>query len=379
MRLLAVLIAIMIGSFSLTASAAPNGGTPLYSIQLGASAKPNLDKFSKLKKYGHLYTVDVGNGMQRILLGTYSSKSKATRVLSSVKSKGFKDAFLSANTLGSDEVYVVQFMSYSYGEKINWNKLQEVGTIQVDPSDGKIKVINGSFSEKYVADSHIQNLKVLGYNDAFVRKINADKLLNIGINYGNTITSSGGEVPIFEDMPIYSQLSEYERKSVVILDGIYSIHDKANNTFIPLNQYTPGSIGGYVVSSPTTPTYSAPTTTYPSTTTTTYPSTTTYPTTTTSTVYEPATTAADVYVASSVSYKIQLAAVRNYDDVLFNTVRSLGTVSREDNGQGIQRVLLGDYYDISSAQTALNAAKSNGFNGAYIVTYTNGVRGAKIN
>lgn len=376
MRLLVVFITMVVSSFCMASDAAPNAGGTLYAIQLGASAKPNLAKFNKLKKYGHLYTVEVGNGMQRVMLGTYTTKSKANRALSSAKSKGFKDAFLSASTLGSDDVYVVQFMSYSYSDKINWSKLQEVGNIQVDPSDGKIKVISGSFGEKYVAESHVQNLKVMGYSDAFVRKINADKLLNIGINYGNTITSTGGELPVFEDMPIYTSLSDYERKSVVILDGIYNVQDKVNNKFIPLTQYTPGTLGSSIAVSTapvnTAPTYSS--STYSSSV---YTPTTTYPVSE-SVVYSEPVVAADAY-APSTAYRIQLAAVRNYDAALYDGVSALGAISLEDNGKGINRVLLGNFSDASTAKAALSAAKAQGFSGAYIMRYDNGVRGSKVN
>jgi len=369
MRLLVVFITMVVSSFCMASDSAPDGGGTLYAIQLGASAQPDLKRFSKIKKYGHLYTVDVGNGMQRVMLGSYPTKSKANRALSSVKSRGFKDAFLSASTLGTNEVYVVQFMSHAYSDKINWAKLQEVGSIQIDASEGKIKVVSGSFGERYVADSHVQSMNVLGYNDAFVRKINADKLINVGVNYGNTIiAATGGEVSVFEDMPIYASLSEYERKSVVLLDGVYNMHNKGNNTFTPLSQYTPGTLGGSIPVTPTTtystytePIYSSSTYTAPA-----------------ATTYSQPVIAADAYVPTT-EYRIQLAAVRNYDAALYDAVSSLGSISLEDNGKGINRVLLGNFGDEGSARSILSAAKIQGFPGAYIIRYDNGVRGSKVN
>ncbi len=376
MRLLVVFITMVVSSFCMASDSAPNGGGTLYAIQLGASAQPDLKRFSKIKKYGHLYTVDVGNGMQRVMLGSYTTKSKANRALSSVKSKGFKDAFLSASTLGTDEVYVVQFRSYAYSDKVDWAKLQEVGNIQIDPSEGKIKVVSGSFGERYVADSHVQSMNVLGYSDAFVRKINPSKLINVGVNYGNTIiAATGGEVSVFEDMPIYASLSEYERKSVVLLDGIYNMHDKANSTFIPLSKYTPGTLGGSVAITTPTTTYSTYTEPAYTTSATTYtPTTTTY----NQPVYSQPVVAADAYVPAT-EYRIQLAAVRNYDAALYDAVSSLGSISLEDNGKGINRVLLGNFGDQSSARSILSAAKAQGFPGAYIIRYDNGVRGSKVN
>jgi len=361
----------------------------LYAIQLGASNQPDMKRYNKVKSYGYLYTVDAQNGMLRVMLGTYTSKSKANAVLKKVKSRGFKDAFISGGYVTENKFYTVQFASYLYADKVDWDKLQQVGMVQVDASEGRIKLVSGNFSEKSTADDYKNSLRSMGYKDAFVRQVNEARLLNIGTNYNTTIISSsssssttttgGGGMTDMEKLPIYAKLNSFERENIVLLDGRY--HMKMDDrTFVPLNDYQPGTLGGTIIvdSQPVTRTYSGGTiiSSTPVTTTSNPTIISSSPVVTTS---SPTVISSSPVVVGGTDYRIQLAAVRNYDPNQFSGVNSLGSVKLESAGTGVNRVMMGNYGTLGEAQAVLNAVKSQGFPTAYILRYSNGVRGGKVN
>lgn len=384
MKLLIVILSMLMSGFCMASNGVQNTANDvMYAIQLGASNQPDMARYNKVKRYGHLYTIDANNGMQRIMLGTFTSRSKADKALKSVKAKGFKDAFVSGGKVTGNMIYTVQYAFYLPTAKINWNKLQEIGTVQIDAADGKIKVLSGIFSEKSTADEHARGLRDMGYKDAFVRKVNEGRLLNVGINYNDgtvttsSVSTSSDENTLMENLPIYSKLSTYERDNIVLLDSRY--HMKlASNNFVLLSDYTPGTLGG-VVETVGTRSYSTGSVI----TTTQAPST--------STVY---TQSGEIYTGpvisstptstvvstpvSSTDYRIQLAAVRNYDATQYNSVSPYGSVTLEPTGKGLNRVMLGNFGSLSEAQAVLNASKT-GFPNAYILRYDNGVRGGKVN
>ncbi len=389
MRLTILMLSLLMSTFCWASNDNEAAKETLYAIQLGASNQPDMKRYTKVKSYGYLYTVDAQNGMLRVMLGTYTSKSKANAVLKKVKSRGFKDAFISGGYVTENKLYTVQFASYLYKDKINWDKLQQVGMVQVDASEGRIKLVSGNFSEKSIADDYKKTLQSMGYKDAFVRQVNEAKLLNIGTNYSTTVVSSsssstttttggGGGMTDMEKLPIYAKLNSFERESIVLLDGRY--HMKMDErTFVPLSDYQPGTLGGTIIvdSQPTTRSYSEGTI-ISSTPVTTTSSPTVISSSPTVISSSPVVTSAPVVVGGT-DYRIQLAAVRNYDPNQFSSVISLGSVRLEETGTGVNRVMMGDYGTLGEAQAVLNAVKSQGFPTAYILKYSNGVREGKVN
>lgn len=65
-----------------------------YKIQLGVFRKAYLSKFNALKSIGQLEIERTSSGLERVLLGKYSSRNSANAALASTKQKGYRDAFL---------------------------------------------------------------------------------------------------------------------------------------------------------------------------------------------------------------------------------------------------------------------------------------------
>ncbi len=83
---------------------------------------------------------------------------------------------------------------------------------------------------------------------------------------------------------------------------------------------------------------------------------------------------------SGTYYKVQLAAVSNFNPSRFSDIASLGRLDTElILARGLTRVLLADYFDLSRARSILQQVKNKGYSGAYIVEYVDGERYGKAN
>ena len=77
---------------------------------------------------------------------------------------------------------------------------------------------------------------------------------------------------------------------------------------------------------------------------------------------------------SSAEYKIQLGVFGNPDMTKFNALVDLGLVDVEEAKNDSKRVLIGTFYDKTSADNVLYQAKQRGFEDAFVVKYQNGLR-----
>ncbi|NNF32953.1 MAG: hypothetical protein HKN68_02530 [Saprospiraceae bacterium] len=80
-------------------------GTKVYFIQLAALSKTAGDKkdFARLSKYGNIYRVPQSN-LVKIRLGYFLDRNEASKVLSTVKSYGYQDAFITHQTMNTSEM-----------------------------------------------------------------------------------------------------------------------------------------------------------------------------------------------------------------------------------------------------------------------------------
>ncbi len=415
-----------------TSASPQNGSDQIYLIQLAASSDPDLKKFNNVKRYGYVYTSTTNTGIQKILLGSYKSKSSAKSVLTKVKAKGYKDAFITSQPLDPNgKVFSVQFISYAYSTKIDWEKFQMMGDVRIDPSAGKIKLMRGTFYDQESARSYAKTIESEGYKGAFIRELNEGVLLwpdnnhfvSTGTLASTTTTGTGTATTSssvttattgndgFADpykSSIYTSLSTFEKEQVVYLDGVLSI--KQNGKFIQLKNYVPGTLTG-TISSPTNASSTTTTTTRPI-----APTPTATPTTPSVSQIEPVSTptmiddhvvlkstpseavaAQEVAVVeqpistqpaiamnngmtakggdlAAATYKIQLTAVTIFDPLKFSNIDHLGTVDMENSEAGVKRIMLGTFVTKEDAAQALNQIKEKGFQKAYIVEYNNGTR-----
>jgi|GEM_PF-982869 len=420
-------LAILMFNNQSTSASPLNGGDQIYLIQLAASSDPDLKQFKNVKRYGYLYTSSTNTGVQKVLLGSYTSKSAAKSILNKVKAKGHKDAYITSQPLDPNgKVYSVQIISYAYATAIDWDKFRQMGDVRIDPSSGKIKLMRGTFYDQESARSYAKSIESEGYSGAFIRQLNEGVLLwtdnNFFVSEGNMATTttrssistsaiSTTSAPIttntsgYEDpykSPIYTSLSTFEKEKVVYLDNVLSI--KQYGKIIPLKDYVPGTLSSSTTTAPgnavITNTTTAPIITTTQVITTPQPVTAPIAPVTAPSMVVADQTAPSVPVtthspavgseltmspigtgmtskggmAVAATYKIQLTAVSMYDPLKFSNVDYLGTVDKEDTDSGVKRVMLGTFVTKEDAAQALNQIKEKGFNNAYIVEYNNGIR-----
>jgi hypothetical protein len=78
---------------------------------------------------------------------------------------------------------------------------------------------------------------------------------------------------------------------------------------------------------------------------------------------------------SGTYYKVQIAAVGNYDPARFSNIADIGTLQTEFIiARNLNRVMLADFFSLSDARSALSQVKEEGYSGAYLIEYINGER-----
>ena len=103
----------------------------VYFIQLASLSHSRVrgNKFKKLTKYGNVYKVRKGR-LTKIRLGYFVSESEAKAVLSSVKRKGFRDAFIVEDLLNSSELELLE-SSYTFNNNKKYSLPAEIGDYKV--------------------------------------------------------------------------------------------------------------------------------------------------------------------------------------------------------------------------------------------------------
>jgi hypothetical protein len=74
-------------------------------------------------------------------------------------------------------------------------------------------------------------------------------------------------------------------------------------------------------------------------------------------------------------YKVQIAAVGNFDPARFSNIADIGVIQTEFIiERNLNRVMLADFFSLPDARAALSKVKARGYSGAYLIEYINGER-----
>ena len=74
----------------------PPADLVIYKIQIAASSKPLNTKDPKYSSFKDIKNDKSESGMNRYVVGNYTSMDECTKHLAAIKKKGFKDAFIVA-------------------------------------------------------------------------------------------------------------------------------------------------------------------------------------------------------------------------------------------------------------------------------------------
>lgn len=150
----------------------------VYEIQLAIYATPEYKKFKPLHSVGYAYSIEMENGLYRIMMGTYASKSTAKDKLKLVQRKGFKDAYLVKKELKeSDAVYIVQLATYDQQADIYWPDWQRLSPqLVAQLSDNKVRVAIGPYYTRAEAEEVQARVQMRGPKDVFIKKVSSKVL-----------------------------------------------------------------------------------------------------------------------------------------------------------------------------------------------------------
>jgi hypothetical protein len=189
----------------------------VYEIQLAIYATPEYKKFKPLHSIGYAYSIEMENGLYRIMMGTYSSKNTAKDKLKLVQRKGFKDAFIIKKELKeADAVYIVQLATYDQQADIYWSDWQRLSPqLVAQLSDNKVRVAIGPYYTRAEAEEVQARVQMRGPKDIFIKKVSNDVLHKVekfdferSASYGQSSGNMRLSVKALQELLIKEKLYE---------------------------------------------------------------------------------------------------------------------------------------------------------------------------
>jgi hypothetical protein len=189
----------------------------VYEIQLAIYATPEYKKFKPLHSVGYAYSIEMENGLYRIMMGTYSSKNTAKDKLKLVQRKGFKDAYIVKKELKeADAVYIVQLATYDQQADIYWPDWQRLSPqLVAQLSDNKVRVAIGPYYTRAEAEEVQARVQMRGPKDIFIKKVSNSVLHKVekfdferSASYGQNSGSMRLSVKALQELLIKERLYE---------------------------------------------------------------------------------------------------------------------------------------------------------------------------
>ncbi|MFO7827559.1 MAG: SPOR domain-containing protein, partial [Bacteroidales bacterium] len=145
-----------------------------YSVQLMALKTPvHLSYFKDLK---NISVTKYPDGFYRYTVGLTESYEVANQLKTKIHDQGYKDAFIRENNLATD--YTIQIMALIVPVELTYFKnLSSVSVVK--SSDDFYRYTIGNFSSYNEAKAELENIKKLGYQGAFIKKIITNNQLAI--------------------------------------------------------------------------------------------------------------------------------------------------------------------------------------------------------
>ncbi|MFC2151508.1 SPOR domain-containing protein [Bacteroidota bacterium] len=143
------------------------GTLKTYSVQLMALKNPvEVDYFKNVE---NVVLTQYPDGFYRYTVGNTSSYSEAQEIKTKIHEIGYKDAFIRINEVNYS--YTIQIMALIIPVKPDYFK--DLSSVVVTKgTDDYFRYTIGSFDSYEDAKQELTNLKSLGYNQAFIKKVN---------------------------------------------------------------------------------------------------------------------------------------------------------------------------------------------------------------
>lgn len=180
MKYLSNLLAIAFCVLALQSSKANLNSAYVYTIHIGAFDKAQLSDFDDVRSVGYVYAYQLKDDLIQVFLGGYESRKSAQPYLKRVKQNGYPDAYLMRRALDEgDEIATVQIALKTAGQDIEWAKYLQAGKIYISQNNNELRVLTGQYSTTALAQKRANQLRKMGFDNAFVKTINTVQLLKV--------------------------------------------------------------------------------------------------------------------------------------------------------------------------------------------------------
>ncbi len=152
----------------------------LFTVRVGIFRDVKASDFNNLKSLGFVYGTPGQDNTTEVFVGHYNDQAKATGIASNLVQQGFRNAqafTLPTNT--GQQVTVIQLGLHSGERAIDWAGFERAGQLYVESVDGRSKIVTGIYPDGPTALKFLSTIRELGYQDAFVKRINNVRLIPV--------------------------------------------------------------------------------------------------------------------------------------------------------------------------------------------------------
>lgn len=195
MRLKTGLLAAIFTAWASLATFAQND-LPVYTVYIGPFVEATAADFEIFQSLGFPYAHSVGSNMYRIYMGGYTSLGEADQVANTLRSRGYTDATVQQLTPEKGQsVTVIQLGFRVLGQPLNWEEFSKTGPLNVLLQDKSIKITTEVFPDIEAAKTKLEEIRKMGFSDAFIKVINSAYLHEINAFYPQAVYVAPAPAP----------------------------------------------------------------------------------------------------------------------------------------------------------------------------------------
>lgn len=137
-----------------------------YSVQLMALKTPV--QLSYFKDLENISVTKYPDGFYRYTVGLTESYTEASQLKTKIHEKGYKDAYIRVNNIATN--YTIQIMALINPVELTY--FNYLSSISAEKSPDFYRYTIGNFNSYNEAKAELENIEKLGYEGAFIKKIN---------------------------------------------------------------------------------------------------------------------------------------------------------------------------------------------------------------
>lgn len=144
-----------------------------YTIQVGTFLGAKQSDFDALQSIGFVHAAEATGDLFTIFVGGYTDRAAAEKAWAEVRAKGYANAFVQERLPGTgQEVAIIQLATKSSLRPIDWETYTRVGELYALVEGATVKIVTAPFPSLDAARLELNNIRSMGYQDAFAKTIN---------------------------------------------------------------------------------------------------------------------------------------------------------------------------------------------------------------